>query len=95
METKLITIIDYLKRIEESQKRMESLMLSQKEVFNVDEAALFIDQSKSHVYRMLSNGEIPSYKPRNKKIYFSRIELQNWMLRKPFITKEARGESNS
>lgn len=33
------------------------------------------------MYHLLSNNEIPHYKPRGKNVYFKRTELEDWMLR--------------
>jgi len=37
---------------------------------NMEEAADFLDISKSHLYKLTSRGEIPHYKPTGKRIYF-------------------------
>ena len=45
------------------------------------EAAEFLDFSRSHLYRLTSQGRVPCYKPEGKRIYFDRAELVNWLKR--------------
>lgn len=51
-----------------------------KEVLTFNEAAIYLEVSHSHLYKMTSSGAIPSYKPNGKKLYFNRRELDNWLL---------------
>lgn len=67
--------------IEQRLERIETLLLNQKTVLNIDEATIYLSVSKSHLYKMTSAGRIPHYKPTGKRIYFKRNELENWMLR--------------
>lgn len=61
--------------------RIEELLLNQKSVFTFDEVAQYTGLSKSHLYKLTSTGGIPCYKPTGKKIYFNRIEIDEWLLR--------------
>ena len=58
---------------------MEQNMLK-KEVLSFNEAAIYLEVSHSHLYKMTSTGVIPSYKPNGKKLYFNRKELDSWLL---------------
>lgn len=75
-----ISIAEYLQRIEEKQKNIERMMLSQKNVLTFEEAATFIGISKSHLYKLTMTNSLPFYRPRGKMIYMDRVELENWLL---------------
>lgn len=46
---------------------------------NVEEAADFLDLSKSHLYKLTSKGEIPHYKPTGKRLYFLIEDLLDYL----------------
>jgi len=52
---------------------------NQQKILNVDEAATYLTISKSHLYKLTSRGEIPHSK-QGKRIYFSKAELDVWLL---------------
>jgi len=66
--------------------RIEYMLLNQKTVLNFDEAAEYTGLSKSYLYKLTSTGGIPCYKPFGKLIYFSRVELDEWLLTNKRIT---------
>lgn len=45
---------------------------------NVEEAAAFLDVTKSHLYKLTSRGEIPHYKP-GKRLYFLQSDLLEYV----------------
>ena len=51
-----------------------------KNVLTLNEACRFLELSPSHLYKLTSSGNIPHYKPNGKKIYFNRVELEQWLL---------------
>lgn len=60
---------------------LRNLILSTtKEVFSVDECAIYTGLSVNHIYRLTSKREIPFYKPLGGKIFFKRSEIENWLL---------------
>lgn len=61
-------------------KRIEAQLLSQKTVLTFDEAAEYTGLSKSHLYKLTSTGGVPCYKPTGKRLYFSKAELDSWLL---------------
>ena len=67
------SIIDRLRNI-------ESLLLSQKKVLNLDEVSVFSGLSKSYLYKLTCSGGIPCYKPQGKHIYFDKVEIEQWLL---------------
>jgi excisionase family DNA binding protein len=72
--------MENLKSIDDRLRNIENLLLSQKTVFNFDEVADYTSLSKSHLYKLTSTGGIPCYKPQGKHIYFSKKEIDNWLL---------------
>ena len=77
-----------IERLEKIERLLESQNLLQKEVLNLNEAALYLELSTSHLYRLTSTGCIPFYKPNGKKLYFKRLELDQWLLRNRSTSKE-------
>jgi len=60
----------------------------QKEVLNFSEAAIYLELSHSHLYKLTSGNFINHYKPNGKKIYFKRTELDIWLLRNRQSSKD-------
>ena len=54
--------------------------LLEKEFFTLEEAAQFLNQSRSSLYKLTSKKEIPFYVPGGKMIYFRRSELELWIV---------------
>ena len=50
-----------------------------KEVLTSDEAARYMGVSKSYLYKLTMNQQIPHYKPMGKMCYFNRLELEQWL----------------
>lgn len=69
-------IIQKLNELELIIKRQTNLS---KEVLTLEEAAEYLQLSKSCLYKMTSSKEISHYVPGGKKIYFRRTELDNWV----------------
>ena len=68
---------------------IESLLLEQTtKPLTLEEAAIYLDISRSHLYKLTSKSEIPHYKPQGKRVYFSKPELDKWLLRNPIKTNE-------
>jgi len=65
-------------------EKIEQLLLAQnslqKDILTFNEAAAYLDVSHSHLYKLSSVAAIPVYKPNGKKLYFKRIELNDWIL---------------
>ena len=54
-----ITVAEYLQRIDESQRNIESMLTSQKNVLTFNEAATYMGVSKSHLYKLTMAGSTP------------------------------------
>ena len=52
-----------------------------KEILTLEEAAIYLGQSKSSLYKLTSKKEIPHYIPGGKKIYFKKHEIDDWILK--------------
>jgi len=72
--------MENLQSIDDRLRNIETLLLSQKTVLNFDEVAAYTGLSKSHLYKLTSSGGIPCFKPQGKHIYFSKQELDQWLL---------------
>ena len=71
-------IIDMLYSID---KKLNEQNLLQKDILNLNEACAYLDISASHLYKMTSSKSIPHFCPQGKKLYFKRIELDEWLMR--------------
>ena len=66
---------------------IENLLKGQTEKpLTLEEAARYLDLSTSTLYKMTSSNTICHYKPNGKRIYFSKPELDTWLLRNPVKT---------
>jgi excisionase family DNA binding protein len=76
-------------------KELKSLLIEQgilkKDVLSLEEAGKYLDFSKSTLYKLTSNREIPFYCPHGKRIYFKRQELDLWLLRNKSISNSEAG----
>jgi len=57
----------------------QEVNLNTKTYLSIEEAADYLDISKSCLHKKTSKREIPFYKPGGKKIYFKREELHQWI----------------
>jgi excisionase family DNA binding protein len=69
------------KRLDTIERLLTEQSLSTKEILNFNEAAMFLDISHSHLYKLTSQKQIPHFCPQGKRLYFKREEIQSWLLR--------------
>lgn len=74
--------------IEEKLVSIEKLLLGQKNVLTFDEGCEFTGLSKTYMYKLTHQNRIPFFKPHGKNIYFSREELEKWLMQNPVKTKD-------
>ena len=74
-------------KILEQLDRIERLVRSHKNVLNFEEASEYTGISRSYLYKLTANGDIPFSKPRGKMIYFSKEKLDDWLLSSPSKSK--------
>lgn len=68
--------------------RLEKIaLLGAKNVLTIDDVALITGFTKGHIYRLTSNRQIPYFK-KNRKLYFKKSELEEWMLERRIPTEE-------
>lgn len=63
----------------------ELTLIGAKTVLNLEETALFTGLSIGHLYRLTSGKQIPHFK-KNRKLYFKKNELEDWMLEQKILT---------
>lgn len=74
--------------IEERLDSIEKLLLGQKNVLTFEQGCEFTGLSKTYMYKLTHQNKIPFFKPHGKQIYFSREELERWLMQNPVKTKE-------
>ena len=72
--------MDHLQSIDDRLRNIETLLQSQKKVLNFEEVAAYSGLSKSYLYKLTSSGGIPCFKPQGKHIYFSKQEIDSWLM---------------
>lgn len=68
------------------ERLIKAQTLQKREVLTLEEAAEYLSVSESHLYKLTSAKEIPCSKPTGKKLYFKRVELNEWMLSNRILT---------
>lgn len=63
-------------------------LLAAKTVLTLNDVALLTGLSKSHLYKMTCQKQIPYYRPNGKQIYFDRKEVEDWMRQNRVSTTE-------
>lgn len=74
--------------IEQRLETIERLLRGQKAVLNFEEACEFTNLSPTYMYKLTCGNKIPYFKPHGKQIYFSREELERWLMKNPVKTTE-------
>ena len=57
-----------------------NVALNSKTVLSASEAAAYMNCSLSYLYKLTMQGKIPHSKPLGKMMYFSRLELEAWLM---------------
>lgn len=81
--------------IEEKLNSIERLLLGQKNVLTFDEGCEFTGLSKTYMYKLTHRNKIPFFKPHGKNIYFSREELEKWLMQNPVKTAEQKDKETT
>lgn len=80
--------MDGIQQINQRLDRIEHIaLISAKNVLDIQEAATLTGLSVGHIYRLTSGQEIPHFK-KNRKLYFKKSELEDWMLDCKVLTKQ-------
>ena len=79
----------------ELQKELEqikTLLLSKKNVLNINELSDYTGYSKSYIYKLTSRNAIPYFKPSGKAVFFDRMEIDVWLLKNKHLQVKEDGE---
>ncbi len=60
-------------------ERIEQLLVSQKEVFTVQDLATFLGLTPSSIYKMIKERRIPFTKPNGKTVFFLRSDVIEYL----------------
>lgn len=74
--------------IEKRLEKIENLLIGQKNVFTFEECCRYTGISKTYMYKLTCTNKILHFKPHGKTIYFSKEEIDNWLLKNPIKTTE-------
>ncbi|WP_339622543.1 helix-turn-helix domain-containing protein [uncultured Winogradskyella sp.] len=74
--------------IKEIKDLLLALNIQQKEILTVEDATVYLQLSKSCLFKMTSKKEIPFYKPGGKKIYFKKSELDEWIFNGKILSND-------
>lgn len=55
--------------------------LKSKPFLSSEEAAKYLNLSRSYLFKLTSGRKLPHYKPNGKRIYFKRTDLDEWALK--------------
>jgi len=81
-----------MENIEERLTKVENAVLmaglATKGVLNFDEAVAYSGLSPSYLYKLTSLQKVPHSKPSGKLLYFSRLELETWLLQNHVSTTD-------
>lgn len=59
---------------------IRDLLLTQRDVFGINEVCLYTGLEKSYIYKLTSARKIPHFKSQGgKKLYFRRDEINEWL----------------
>ncbi len=78
--------ITFEKELNEIKVFIAQQVILQKEIMTLKEAAIYSGISRSYLYKLTSSSLIPFYKPNSKLIYFSKDELNKWLLSRRHAT---------
>ena len=72
------------KLLEEIKEILVKQNLTYKESLSFNEAVVYLDVSKSFLYKLTSQGKITHYKPNKKLLYFKKKDLDDFLQRNQF-----------
>ena len=67
-----------MKNLNDNHEKLKSIAL--KEILDTKEALIYIGIKSSTLYKLTSQKAIPFSKPNGGKLYFQKLELDQWML---------------
>lgn len=76
------------KQIQELMDQIKLQGIFIKDILSLSEAAVYMNLSKSYLYKLTSAKKITYFKPGAKRIYFRKADLDQWMLRSKITSNE-------
>ena len=76
-----------MQEISEIKDYIAKQVVLSKDIMTFKEAVLYTGIPKSTLYKLTSSRNIPFYKPVSKSIFFNRNELDTWLLKNRYATK--------
>ncbi len=73
-------------------EQIKTLLLSKKNVLNINELSDYTGYSKSYIYKLTSRNAIPYFKPSGKAVFFDRMEIDVWLLKNKHLQVKESGE---
>lgn len=58
---------------------LEKILLLQKEVLTIEELSLYSGYTIDYIYKMVHQNIIPYSKPNNKKLFFEKKKIVEWL----------------
>lgn len=77
----LKALSELLERMTQLEKRMNEVVMTQKEMMSFEEARLYLNLSRSYLHKLCSSRLIQYFKPGGKLVYFRRADLDEWLKR--------------
>ncbi len=74
--------------LQEQLNRIESLLVGQKAVFNIEELASYTGLQISYIYQLTHSKSIPYSKPRGGKLFFEKKSIDNWLISNKIATTD-------
>ena len=72
---------EVLERMTQLEKRMNEIIMTQKEMMSFEEARQYLNLSRSYLHKLCSSRLIQYFKPGGKLVYFKRADLDEWLKR--------------
>lgn len=86
METQIQELLTVVLNLKTKIENLEKSNLSSKSVLSLDEFCTYTGYSKSRTYKLTSARLVPHSKPMDKSIFFSKEEIDLWLLQNPVKT---------
>jgi excisionase family DNA binding protein len=84
---KLDNIETLLKQIFNTRNGSEIPLSNTNEIMNLEQLAMYVNQSKSAMYKQTANRTIPFYK-NGKRVYFKKSEIDAWLTKNKISTAD-------
>lgn len=86
MEQQIQELLAIVQKLNTKIESLEKTNLSSKTVLSLEEFCLYTGYSKSRTYKLTSTRQVPHSKPNDKSIFFSKEEVDRWLLKNPVKT---------